>query len=136
MGQVTQIDVQPMQAAREAHALHWWAADSRTLRWCVVELVLPALTVVAMSVLTAVLLVLVVSAVADMELSWQARPGNLDPWAAACFGSTIPWNRQMDAESGAGMGELVWDEAGTAEPWPGSLADDRLDVSWARWTPQ
>jgi hypothetical protein len=136
MDLMMKTNVEPMQAACEAHALHWRAADFRTLRRYFLDFMLPILTVAAMSALTIVMLVLIVSAVADMGLSSQTRQTSPDPWSAACFGPAFLWDRQVDLDSGARTDMMDQDEDSPAEPWPGPQTNDQLDVPWARWTPE
>jgi hypothetical protein len=136
MGVMTKMDVEPMQAACGAHALHWRAADFRTLRRCLIELVLPVLMVAAMSALTTAMLVLVVHAVADMGQSSQTPQTSPDPWSAACVGPAVPWDQLMAPDSGVRTDTTEQDVDGPAEQWPGARTSDQLDAPWARWTPE
>lgn len=131
MGQMAKMFVEPMHAACGSHTLHWGANDFRTLRRYFLELVLPVLTVAAMSALTAVMLVLIVGAVADMGLYSQSREVTPDPWSNACSGPAFLWDRQTYPDDPPRMETLDADE-----PWPGSRSNDDLDVPWARWVPE
>jgi hypothetical protein len=131
MGQMTKMMVEPTPAACGLHAMRRGAGDFRTLRRCFMDFVLPVLTLAAMSVLTTVMLVLIVSAVADMGLYSQSRAASPDPWSTACFGPAFLWDRQAYPDDPPRMGMLDADE-----PWLGPQTNDQLDTPWARWTPE
>lgn len=119
MAQMTKMVVQPVHGACGAHALHWGAGDFRTLRRYFLDFVLPVLMLAAMSALTAFLLVLIVSAVADMELYAQRSQASPDPWSTVCSGSASLSDRQAYPDDPARMDMLDRDVANSAEPWPG-----------------
>jgi len=119
MGRMTKMIVEPVHGAGGAHALHWGAGDFRTLRRYFLEFVLPVLTLAAMFALTAVVLVLLVSAVAEIELYSQSREASPDPWSTACFGPASQWDRPAYPEYSARMDALDRDMVSLAEPWPG-----------------
>jgi hypothetical protein len=101
------------------------------LRRYFLDFVLPVLMLAAMSALTAVMLVLVVSAVADMGLSWQSREATPDAWSAACFGPASLWDSQAYPDYPARTGMVDADD-----PWLGPQTSDQLDAPWARWVPE
>jgi len=131
MGQMTKTVVEPVHAACETGALHWGAHDFRTLRRYLLDFVLPVLVLAAMSALTIVMLVLIVSAVAEMGLYSQSRQATPDPWSTACFDPAFPWDRQAYPDDPPRMGMLDADEPAT-----GLCTNDQLDAPWACWAPE
>jgi hypothetical protein len=136
MDQLTKMIVEPVHGACEAHALHWGAGNFRTLRRYLWDFVLPVLTLAAMSALTVVVLVLLVSTVADMGLYSQSQQTSPDPWSAACFGPACLEDHVAYPERPVPMDMPDRDQASPGEPWSNSQADDQVDVPWARWTPE
>ena len=136
MSQMTKMDIEPVHAACGAHTWPWSAGDFRTLRRYFCDFVLPVLTLAAMFALTAGVLVLLVSAVAEMGLYSQSQQIGPDPWSAASFDPACGWDGQAGPEDPASMDIQDRDEASPGEPWPISHARDQLDAPWACWTPE
>lgn len=131
MGQATKMVIEPGPGACEAHALHRAVGDFRTLRRYFMEFVLPALTLAAMSALTTIMLVLIVSAVADMELYAQSHQASPDPWSDASADSAMLPDRQAYPDEPARMQTFDADD-----PSLGPQTRDQIDAPWARWTPE
>jgi hypothetical protein len=130
MDQMTKTVVEPVPAACEADVVHWGAHDSRTLKRYFLDFVLPVLTLAAMSALTIVLLVLIVSSVADMELYSQSREAAPDPWSAACSSAAPLWDGQASPDdSPTGMLDA-------GQPATGQPSNSPVDAPWARWVPE
>ncbi len=128
MGQVTKTVVEPVHAACEADALLRGARDFRTLRRYVLDFVLPVLMLAAMSALTIAMLVLVVSAVAEMGLYPQHCAAASDSWSEACPGPAVLSDGQAYPGDPPRTGTLE-----TAEPRSGPQANSELDAPWAYW---
>jgi len=128
MGQMTKTVVEPVHAACEADALLRGARDFRTLRRYFLDFVLPVLMLAAMSALTLVMLVLIVSAVAEMGLYSQSGEAASDPWSAACLGPAVLSDGRAYPDDPPRMGTLE-----THEPWSGPQANSELDALWACW---
>jgi len=131
MDQTTKTVVEPVPAACEADVVHWGARDSRTLKRYVLDFVLPVLTLAAMSVLTIVILVLVVNAVAEMGLYSQSGGASSDPWSSASPSSAFGSDGRACPDDPAGMGMTD-----TGEPQSGSQANSQLEAPWACWVPE
>jgi len=136
MGQMTKMAIGPVQAVCGAHVLHWGLWDSGTLRRWLLEFVLPALMLAAMSALTVTLLVLVVGAVAEMGSYAPSDEANPDLWSKACFGPPFLWDRQAYPGYSSPMEMLDGHGPASAEPWPGQQPNDQIDTPWARWLPE
>ena len=92
MDQTTKTAVEPMHTPGGVPALRCGTGDLRTLKRYFLDLVLPALTLTGMSALTAVVLVLLVGAAADLNLHSHGQQTSPDPWSVACFGLACLWD--------------------------------------------
>lgn len=124
------IGVEPAHVPGGAYVLRRGVGDLRTLRRYFWNLVLPALTLTAMSALTAAVLVLLVGAAADLSLYSHGQPTSPDPWSVACFGPACLWDSQGYPEHAAAADMLDQDQA---SPGESSQAGDQADGPWARW---
>jgi hypothetical protein len=127
MDQVTKGIVEPVHGACEAHALGWGAGNFRTLRRYFWEFALPALMLAAMSALTAVVLVLLVTAAAELGPRSQDQQASPDPWSVACVGPAFLWDRPAYSDSAARLGMPDSDAEGLAALWFGSRMSDPLE---------
>ncbi len=108
----------------EAHELYAPRVDSTHSRTLVnrtlvkqyfLDPVLPVLTLLSMSALTIVMLLVIVTTVADMDRQLPGSYIGVDPWAAweaAPAGGSYPDQAYADAAASLGPAE-------EREPWPG-----------------
>ena len=131
MDQVTKIPFGPVDTgALCLHPLHCHAGDLRTLlRKYLLDTVLPALTLLSISVLTVGTIVLVATTVANMGLHLPAGSANADPWAGWCFGpAAIHYDQRADPGREAIAGEFAEGRA-----WQQNQAESPLDTASLAW---
>jgi hypothetical protein len=117
MGQVTEsvCELEP-SAACDLYAPRPDPVDSRTLwKQYFLDPVLPVLTLLSMSALTVVMLLVIVTTVADMDLQLPGSYVSVDPWAGW---ETPPAAESYPDQAYADMAASM-DPADGREPWAG-----------------
>ena len=131
MDQVTKIPFGPVDTgALRLHPLGCHADDLRTfLRKYLLDTVLPALTLLSISVLTVATIVLVATTVANMGLHLPAGAASADPWAGWCFGpAAIHYDQLADPGREAIAGEFA--DSGL---WQQPQAEFPVDTASLAW---